>query len=156
MNVIVKFVENPKKKNQLVAFYNKKVCLIHPDGQKLIKPDENWECFVWAEHDKYLVLKPFGKIEESNLNDELKRVEDFNASLAKMEITLKKHPEYFEKIVFSKENKPYLRSVVPPGKVKDKFSDFIVRKMELKNGEMAIVARPIITPEDRVEWRQNP
>lgn len=156
MNVIVKFVYNPKKKDQIVAFLDKKICLLHPDSKDLVKVNEHWECYMWGKHEKYLVLKPFKKIDEKSLNEELKRVDNFNKELEKLESILKSKSEFFEKIVFSAENKPYLKAKVAYDKVKAKFSDYIVRKLELRNGDRVIVARPIMTPEDRLEWRNNP
>lgn len=151
-NIILKFRENKKssEKNSLpIAFYNKKVYFVAADSPKIPKPDETWECFLWVEKPKYTLVKPFRKVDESDIDSEIKRVANFNMELDRMQRYLKEKD--FEKIVFDEKNKPYLKTTLPMPKVIEKYSDFIVIKKD--NGEKWL--RPIMTAEDRKAYQMQ-
>ncbi|MFW6025721.1 MAG: hypothetical protein ACOCRX_05200, partial [Candidatus Woesearchaeota archaeon] len=117
MNIILKFKKNKKGKkgehDSVIAHYNKKVHLITEDSKKIPKPNEYWECFLWAEFDNFNLVKPFKKIEPEEIISEKRRVKEFNKRLKKLEDLLKEHNKYFSKVTYSQENRPYLLSKVP-------------------------------------------
>ena len=151
VNLLLKFVENKKNPDEPpLAFHNKKVCLIHKQGEVKPKKGEYWECFLWADYKKFALVKPFKKIEEAEVEEAKKRIEQFNKDLDSLEKYKKANPEIFSKMVFDDNNKPYLLSTLPSKKLKEKFPDYIVKK----NGDK-ILARPILSKEDRAEWQKN-
>lgn len=151
VNLLLKFVENKKNPSEApIAFNNKKACLVHKQADVKPQKGEYWECFLWADYDKFCLVKPFKKIEEKDVDATRKKVEQFNDDLIALEKYKKANSEIFTKIVFDTENKPYLLSSMPSKKLKEKFPDYIVRKVEDK-----ILARPILSKEDRAEWQKN-
>jgi len=147
VNVILKFTENRKKKGQMMGFDNKKVHFVCNDSKFSVKEGEIWECFLWSEQSKYNLVKPFKQIDPNNVREEVKRVEQFNKEILLLERKI--GPE-FTKVVFDERNKPYLLSTMTLKQTRDKYPTFIVKKYKER-----IYARPIITPDDRVEWRES-
>lgn len=147
VNLILKFVENKNNKGQLVAFSNKKVHFICKDNDLEVKSGEYWECFLWTERDKYNLVKPYKKIDPVNLKEEEQRVNQFNKEISMLE---NKIGDDFEKVVFDEKNKPFLLSKNTFSKTKDKFPTYVVKKVKDR-----VFARPIITSDDRVEWRNS-
>jgi len=147
VNLILKFTINKTNKDQLVAFDNKKVHFICNDSKESVKPGDIWECFLWTGRDKFNLVKPFKKINPDDLEKEKKRVADFNKEVSTLE---KKVNDDFKKVIFDENNKPYLWSNLTTAKTKEKYPMFIIKKIKDR-----VAARPIMTAEDRVEWRQN-
>lgn len=144
-NVILRFSENKKKKGQIIGFSNKKVHFLCKDSPHEVKPGEIWECFLWSEQEQYCLVRPFKKINPEKVKEEELRVENFNKEIKILE---GKQNDDFSKIVFDDKNKPFLLSKLTLSKTKEKYPTYIVKKYK----DM-IFARPIISPEDRVEWR---
>lgn len=144
-NVILRFSENKKKKGQLIAFSNKKVHFLCNDSEYEVKPGDVWECFIWSEQPQYILVKPFKKIDPEKMKDEEIRVEIFNKEIKTLEGKMNSD---FAKVAFDDKNKPYLLSKLTFTKTREKYPMFIVKKFKDK-----ILARPILTSEDRVEWR---
>lgn len=147
-NIILKFVENPKKNGQVVAFYKKRVFFIVNNSDFQIKPDEYWECFIWAEKPKFTLVKPYKKIETGSVDENIKRVVSFNESLRKLESYMKNNPE-FEKVIFDDNNRAYIKTTLKLREAQQKYESFIVKKIK-----DSVVVRPILEEEDRKEWRQ--
>lgn len=147
VNLILKFTQNKSNKDQLVAFEDKKVHFICNDSKQKVEPGEIWECFLWTTRDKFNLVKPFKKIDEKDFDSEKKRVEQFNKEVFMLE---KKVGEDFKKLIFDENNKPYLWSNLTMAKTQEKYPMYIVKKIKDR-----VAARPIINPEDRIEWRQN-
>ncbi|MBN2421582.1 hypothetical protein JXB41_00015 [Candidatus Woesearchaeota archaeon] len=154
MNVILRFQKNKKAKGKTplpISFYKKKVCFVTKDSKNIPNPEELWECFVWVEKEKYNLVKPFKKISNENLEQEKKRVDEFNKEIETLNTILKKEKD-FQKIIFDKDiNKPYLLSDVPLPELKEKYSDFIIIKKD--NGTKWL--RPILNAEDRKEYQRQ-
>lgn len=144
-NVILKFSENKKKKGQLIAFFNKKVHFLCNDSPFEVKAGEAWECFVWSEQPQYILVKPFRQVDVEKLREEELRVEQFNREIKTLEGKMNAD---FLKVAFDDKNKPYLQSKLTFIKTKEKYTTYIVKKYKDR-----VYARPILTSEDRVEWR---
>lgn len=144
-NVILKFSENKKKKGQLIGFSNKKVHFLCNDSPYEVKAGEAWECFIWSEQEQYILVKPFKKIDVEKIKEEELRVENFNKEIKTLEGKMNAD---FSKVAFDDKNKPYLQSKLTFVKTKEKYPTYIVKKYKDR-----IYARPIISSEDRVEWR---
>lgn len=144
-NVILKFSENKKKKEQLIAFSNKKVHFLCNDSPYEVKAGDIWECFIWSEQEQYILVKPFKKIDPEKVKEEELRIENFNKEIKTLEAKMNAD---FAKVAFDDKNKPYLLSKLTFVKTREKYPTFIVKKVKDR-----ILARPILSPEDRVEWR---
>lgn len=146
-NVILRFSENKKKKGQLIAFSNKKVHFLCNDSPYEVKSGEVWECFLWSSQNGYQLVRPFRKVDPEKMKEEEIRVENFNKEIKTLEGKINLD---FEKIVFDEKNKPFLLSKLTLVKTREKYPTYIVKKVKDK-----IFARPILTSEDRIEWRQT-
>lgn len=148
VNIILKFIDNPKKQGQLVAFHKKRIFFIVGGLKTDVKPEEWWECFIWAKKDKFTLVKPFQKVEEDKVNDEIERVTKFNSELTSLEPFVEKDSR-FGKIMFDEDNKPYVKVNLRLKEAVEEFDSYIVKKI---NDD--VVVRPILSPEDRKEWQQ--
>jgi hypothetical protein len=146
-NIILKFVQNPKKKDQVMAFFKKRVFFVINNSGVDVKPNEYWECFIWAEKPKFTLVKPYKKIETENVDEDIKRVVSFNDSLRKIEGYMKNNPD-FEKIIYDEKNKPYIKTKLKLKEAKEKYESYIVKKIK-----DAVVVRPIMDQEDRKDWQ---
>lgn len=149
VNIILKFGENPKKKGQLISFFKKRVYFLVDSSKNDVKPDEYWECFVWVEKEKYTLVKPFKKIDESLVKEEIERVTEFNDSVRKLDSYIKSN-EDFEKMVFDEKNVPYIKTSLRLKQAYEKYENYIVKKID-----DVVVVRPIITAADRSEWQKS-
>ena len=147
-NIILKFVENPKKKDQVMAFYKKRVFFVVNNCDVNVLPGEYWECFIWAEKPKFSLVKPYKKIEQTQVDESIKRVVSFNDNLAKIESYMKNNPD-FEKVIFDDHNKPYIKSRLKLKEAREKYESYIVKKLN-----DFVVIRPILDQDDRKEWQQ--
>lgn len=147
-NIILKFVKNPKKTDQLVSFYKKRIFFIIDHEAHEVQPDEYWECFVWSEKPKFTLVKPYRKVDPSQVKEEIERVASFNMQLRKVEGYLKNDPS-FEKIIFDEQNRPFIKTSLRLKEAQEKFEQYLVKKLD-----DAIVIRPILDSEDRKEWQR--
>jgi hypothetical protein len=147
MNIILEFKENKKNKGSVISYYKKKVCFVAKDSKYNPKDNEIWECFLWAEFDKYILVKPFIKINKDALDHELERVKEFNSSLKKLDSYLKTYPEKFERIDYDDKNSPYLVLKTFARTFKEEKPDWIIKLYDSK-----IFVKPIITTQDKEEW----
>jgi hypothetical protein len=147
-NIILKFVENPKKKDQVMGFFKKRVFFVVNNCDVKVVPGEHWECFIWAEKPKFSLVKPYRKIEQTQVDESIKRVVSFNDALSKIESYMKNNPD-FEKIIFDDKNKPYIKSTLKLKEAREKYESYIVKKIN----DMVVI-RPILDQDDRKEWQQ--
>src|SRR3989344_4612410 len=119
-NIILKFVKNPKNTDQFVSFYKKRIFFIIDHEAHNVEPNEYWECFIWSEKPKYTLVKPYQKINQERVKEEIERVSIFNQQLRKVEGYLKNDPS-FQKIIFDEHNKPYIKTSLRLKEAKEKF-----------------------------------
>lgn len=149
-NVLLKFSKNPKD-GKSISFFRKKVCFVLSGVENTPKPGETWECFLWADRGKFYLVKPFKKIDKDELKEAEDRVNEFNKELFLME---RQKNADFDKVVFDKHNKPYLRSTKPLSDLKKKYVDYVLKEVE-NNGKKEVWARLQLTDEDRREWQKQ-
>jgi len=137
-NILLRFEKNKKNPSeQPIAHYRKKVCLIHKQSKDIPKPGEYWECFLWVDYKNFYLVKPFQKISPDSVEEEQKRIDLFNQNVYLLEKIQKENPVIFTKVVFDKENQPYLLSSLTAKKLKEQFKDYDIKTLNKK-----IVARP--------------
>ncbi|MFA6089156.1 MAG: hypothetical protein WC755_04795 [Candidatus Woesearchaeota archaeon] len=148
-NIVLRFNTNPKNKDQLIGFFKKRIFFIVNNSGVTVNPGEYWECFIWAEKPNYTLVKPYKKVETEKVDDTIKKVTSFNDVLRKIETYMKNNPD-FDKVIFDENNKSYIKTKnLKLKEAYQKYDSYIVKKLN----DM-IVVRPILTEDDRKEWRQ--
>ena len=147
VNLILKFMKNPKKDGKVVAFFRKKICFVLSNSEEQVQPGDTWECFMWADRGKFFLVKPFKKVDPDKVKEEQARVDAFNQDL----VTLERYKnEDFDKIVFDPDNRPYLKAKKGKKYIEEKYEDYVIKVVGKE-----VWARPILNERDRADFRNR-
>jgi len=147
VNLILKFMKNPKRDGKLVSFFRKKICFILQSTTEKVQDNEFWECFLWADRGKFFLVKPFKKIEESKVKEEQARIDAFNQDLLTLERY--KSPD-FDKVVFDENNRPFLLANKSRKIIEEKYDDYVVKIVNKQ-----VWVRPILNEQDRKDYQMQ-